>query len=85
MTDTRITTQSTPLPSQSSAAALVAGDWSAAPTVVLHLLGRSALIAAGLAAVGARDPKILIGGSLAGSTVIELFVLLHELTNAPRT
>jgi hypothetical protein len=69
-----------PLPSQVSAAALVAGDWSAAPTVVLHVLGRGALIAGGFALVGERDPKRLIGGSLAGSALIELFVLIHELT-----
>ena len=70
----------TPLPSQSSAAALVGGDLSAAPMVALHLVGRAGLIAAGLAIAGAREPKILIGGSLAGSGVIELFVLIHELT-----
>jgi hypothetical protein len=76
----------TPLPSQSSAAALVSGDWSAAPTVLLHLLGRSALIGVGLAIVGARDAKTLIGGSVAGSTIIELFVLIHELSNQqPKT
>jgi hypothetical protein len=74
-----------PLPSQSSAAALVAGDWTAAPTVGLHLLGRAALIGIGMALVGVREPKPLIGGSLAGSAIIELFVLIHELTNqAPR-
>jgi hypothetical protein len=80
-------TPGTPLPSQSSAAALVSGDLSAAPMVAMHLLGRAALIAAGLAIIpAARKPEILVGGSLLGSGVIELFVLLHELTNqASRT
>jgi len=71
-----------PLPSQSSAAALVAGDITALPTVALHLAGRAALIGAGMAILaGERDPKRLIGGSLAGSAMIELFVLIHELVN----
>jgi len=81
--------QGRPLPSQSSAAALVAGDWTAAPTVVLHLVGRAALIGTGLALVdaiaGKSDGKRMIAGSLAGSALIELFVLIHELTNQSRT
>jgi hypothetical protein len=74
-----------PLPSQVGAAALLSGDLSAAPTVALHLLGRAALIALGMAVVGEREPRRLIGGSLAGSVVIECFVLAHELTNRPRS
>jgi hypothetical protein len=73
-----------PLPSQSSAAALVGGDITAAPTVVFHLLGRAAIIAAGMGIAGERDAKRLVVGSLAGSTAIELFVLIHELTNQAR-
>jgi hypothetical protein len=70
-----------PLPSQSSAAALVSGDLSAAPMVLAHLLGRAALIGVGFAIVGERDAGRLVGGSIAGSAMIELFVLIHELTN----
>jgi len=74
------TTPGVPLPSQSSAAALVAGDFSAAPMVVMHLVGRAAMIGFGMALLtGERDPKRLVGGSLAGSAMIELFVLIHEL------
>lgn len=77
-----------PLPSQSSAAALVAGDWSAAPMVAAHLVGRAAIIGAGLAIVDAVHGKVdterVIWGGLAGSTLIELFVLIHELTNQAR-
>lgn len=73
---------SPPLPSQSSAAALVSGDFSAAPMVALHLVGRAALIGFGMGLLmRERDPKRLIGGSLAGSAMIELFVLIHELAN----
>jgi hypothetical protein len=70
-----------PLPSQSSAALLVSGDWSALPTVLLHLLGRGALIAVGAGIAGERDPKSLARYGLAGSAAIELFVLAHELSN----
>lgn len=73
-----------PLPSQSSAAALVAGDWTAAPMVVFHLLGRAAIIGIGIGLAGERDAKKLVVGSLAGSAAIELFVLIHELTNQSR-
>lgn len=72
-----------PLPSQSSAAQLVSGDLQALPTVALHVAGRALLIGVGQAIFGQRDPKVLVGGSLAGSAVIELFVLIHELTNRP--
>jgi hypothetical protein len=83
------TTQtSLPLPSQSSAAALVAGDLSAAPMVVAHLLGRAGLIAVGMAIVGERDGVRLIKYGVAGAAVVELFVVIHELANQqskPRT
>jgi hypothetical protein len=72
-----------PLPSQSSAHALLAGDWSAAPLVALHWLGRAGIIACGMAAVGERNTRTLVAGSLAGSAAVELFVLLHELTSRP--
>lgn len=72
-----------PLPSQSSAAALVSGEMTALPVVALHVLGRGAIIAAGLAVVGERDPKRLTVGALAGSAAIEVFVLVHELLNRP--
>jgi hypothetical protein len=70
-----------PLPSQASAAALVRGDWSALPTVLLHWLGRGALISVGCALVGERDPKRLALYGAAGSGLVELFVLAHELSN----
>jgi hypothetical protein len=50
--------------------------------VALHLVGRAAMIGFGMGLImGERDPKRLIGGSLAGSAMIELFVLIHELAN----
>jgi hypothetical protein len=70
-----------PLPSQSSAAAVVGGDVSALPTMMLHLVGRAAIISASMAVFGERDPKRLIGGSLAGAAGIEFFVVIHELIN----
>ncbi len=75
---------SPPLPSQSSASALVRGDWSAAPTVALHIVGRAGIIAAGMAVVGERDAGRLTKNALAGSLAIELFVLIHELVNQRR-
>jgi hypothetical protein len=73
-----------PLPSQSSASALVRGDVTALPTVLLHLLGRGVIIGAGIAAVGGeRDPKKLVTYGLGGSIAVELFVLIHELVNRP--
>lgn len=68
-----------PLPSQKGAAALVAGDLSALPLVGAQLVGRAALVAIGMAVAGVRKPDQLIGGSLAASAVIELFVIVHEL------
>lgn len=68
-----------PLPSQTSMHALVGGDLSAAPMVALHWLGRAAIIAAGMAAVGERNGRTLVAGSLGASAAIELFVLIHEL------
>lgn len=81
MADASLTnTPEIPLPSQSSAAALVSGDVSALPTVALHLLGRAAIIGAGMAILaGERDGRRLVGGALAGSAAIEVFVVLHEL------
>lgn len=70
---------SQPLPSQSSMHDLLAGDWTAAPMVALHLVGRAAIIAAGMAAVGERNGRTLVAGSLGASAAIELFVLIHEL------
>lgn len=70
----------TPLPSQSAASALIQGHWEALPTVGLHVLGRAAIIGTGMAVFGERDAKRFVGGALAGSFAIELFVLLHELT-----
>lgn len=76
--------QTPPLPSQSSAAALVSGDFSALPTVALHLAGRGAIIGLGVAVFsGERDVGRLVKVGLAGSAAIELFVLLHELTHRP--
>lgn len=68
-----------PLPSQSSAAALVRGDISALPIVAAHVAGRAAIIGAAMALFGERDPRRFVGGSLAGSFGIECFVLAHEL------
>lgn len=75
----KVTAPSRPLPSQSSAAALVRGDVSALPTVLAHIAGRAAVIGAAMAIFGERDPKRYVGGSLAGSFGIECFVLIHEL------
>ena len=69
----------TPLPSQTSASALVKGDLTALPTVILHLVGRAAIIGTAMAVFGERDPKRYVGGALAGALGIEVFVVLHEL------
>jgi hypothetical protein len=72
-----------PLPSQSSAAALVRGDWTAAPTVALHIAGRGAIMGLFMAIFGERDASRLVRNSLAGSLGVELFVVAHELIRTP--
>jgi len=63
------------LPSASSALDLVNGVEGAAPRVVLHMLGRAALIGTGLALAGAGDKTARY--ALAGSLAIEAFVLAY--------
>lgn len=84
MADTLATVPTQPLPSQSSAAALLSGDLGALPMVGAHLLGRAALIGAGIALLtGERDGMRILKSSLAGAAMIEVFVFVHELTNRP--
>lgn len=61
------------LPSSECAYALVQGDWSQLPTVVLTTLGRAALIGVGMALLGER--RSLVRNSLGGALGIEAFVL----------
>ena len=61
------------LPSGSSAAALLGGDWRALPLAVGHTIVRAALVGAGLYAVGERAH--VVRNAVAGSLAIETFVL----------
>jgi|GEM_PF-1823514 hypothetical protein len=63
------------LPSGSSAAALLGGDWRALPLAVGHTALRATLVGAGLYLAGERDPKRLVKNAAAGSLAIEAFVL----------
>lgn len=65
------------LPSQQSAAALVAGDQGAWLRVALDAGGRAFLIAVGMMALKVPD-KYLLRGAVGGALVIEAFVLGHE-------
>jgi len=71
----------TPLPSQRSAALLVAGEPLAIVPVLAHAAGRGALILVGALLAGAKletATRAAIGGGL----MIELFVVLHEVNGA---
>lgn len=61
------------LPSGSSAAALIDGDWNALPVAVGHTIVRAALVGAGLVVAGERTH--VIRNAVAGSLAIETFVL----------
>lgn len=61
------------LPSGTSAAALVGGDWRALPTAVLHTALRAALVGTGLYVAGERAH--VVRNAVAGSLAIEAFVL----------
>ena len=61
------------LPSGSSAATLLGGDWSALPGVVGYTLVRGALIGAGMLVAGER--KHVVRNAVAGTLAIEAFVL----------
>jgi len=61
------------LPSGSSAAALVGGDWSALPLAVGHTILRAALIGSGLIVAGERAH--VVRNAVAGTLAIETFVL----------
>ena len=62
------------LPSGESASDFVDGVPGSGTRLIGHFLGRSVLLALGLAAAGLRD-KDLVKASLAGSAAIEFFVL----------
>lgn len=66
------------LPSERSAAAVVAGQPGSLGTLLLHALGRAAVIGAGLAIVGARG-KDLLEMSFASAGAIELLLLAESL------
>jgi len=66
----------TPLPSMSSAQALVDGIPGALPRVLAHTFGRACIIGAGLFISGFRG-KDLMRGSIAGAAAIETFVVLY--------
>jgi hypothetical protein len=63
------------LPSGSSAATLLSGDWSALPAVVGYTAARAALIGVGLFAAGERAPARLARNAAAGALAIEVFVI----------
>lgn len=64
------------LPSADSAASLVRGERNALPRVIVHTLGRSAVIGIGLAIAGQREN--LIRNAQAGGIAIEVFVLAYQ-------
>lgn len=68
---------STQLPSQKSAAALVAGQQGAWLQVALDVGGRAALIGLGLLILRVPD-RYVIRGAAGGALAIEAFVLAHE-------
>lgn len=68
------------LPSGESASDFLEGKDGSGVRLVTHLLGRSALLAIGLAAAGARG-KELVKYSLAGGAAIEVFVLIWAAVN----
>lgn len=72
------------LPSQQSAAALVAGQPGAWLQVGIHALGRGALIGVGLAVAGV-PARYLLRAALGGTVAIELFVIMHELATKGKT
>lgn len=61
------------LPSGSSAANLLRGDWSALPAVVGYTAARAALSAVGLALVGERQH--IVRNAVGSALAIEAFVL----------
>ena len=65
-----------PLPSVSSAAALVRGEPGALPMVVGHLALRSLLIGAGAYVMGEREH--LVRNAIGGALAIEMFVVIWE-------
>ena len=62
------------LPSGSSAADLLAGDWSALPLVVGSTLARAALVGSGLIVAGERTH--VVRNAVAGALAIETFVFV---------
>ncbi len=63
------------LPSSDSALALVNGESGALSKVILHTLGRAALISIGVYATGQR--KNVIKSSISAACVIEVFAILY--------
>jgi hypothetical protein len=61
------------LPSGSSAADLLDGDWSALPAVAGYTLARAALVGSGLLVAGERTH--VVRNAVAGALAIEVFVL----------
>jgi hypothetical protein len=66
------------LPSQSSAALLVAGEPLAIFPVLAHAAGRGALIAIGASLAGVPF-RYAIRAGVAGAIVVEAFVIMHEV------
>jgi hypothetical protein len=65
------------LPSSQSAEALVNGQAGSLNTVILHWLGRSAIIGLGMIAAGER--KNVMKQAMAGGAAIEVAVILYAL------
>lgn len=69
------------LPSASSACGVVHGEAGAIPKAALHTVGRAALIAVGIAAMGERDPWRLTKYSIGAALAIEAFALTWAYTH----
>lgn len=65
------------LPSQQSAAALVAGQPGAWLQVSMHAAARGALIGLGAALLGVPE-KYWVRAGVGGTLAVEVFVLVHE-------
>lgn len=69
-----------PLPSQQSAANLVAGKSGAWLEVTMHAAARGALIGLGAALLGVPE-KYWVKAGVGGTLAVEAFVLIHEALN----
>lgn len=69
------------IPSASSACGVIHGEVGAIPKAALHTVGRAALIAVGIAAMGERDAWRLAKYSVGAALAIEAFALTWAYTH----